>query len=120
MVPTIARYLAETTRAVNRRFAMPVIILFLYGSTLTLAVIHRRAHKRDSNRDVLEKVTLIKDIRVDGPHRSHIDILADLALPRLVEMHNVHSFDGLHAAWERTLDIEELNRRFYRELFRMV
>ena len=110
-------YLAETTRAVNRLFEMPVIILFLHGPTLTLAVVHRRAHRRDSNRDVLEKVTLIKDIRADGPHRAHIDILADLALPRLVEMHNVRSFDGLHAAWERTLDIEELNRRFYHELF---
>ena len=109
-------HLAETTRAVNRRFAMPVIILFRHGSTLTLAVVHRRTHKQDSGRDVLEKVTLVKDIRVAGPHRAHIDILAALALPCLIEA-GVRNFDGLHAAWERTLDIEELNRRFYRDLF---
>ena len=109
--------LAETTRAVNRMFAMPAILLFRRGGALTLAVVHRRAHKRDDGRDVLEKVTLVKDIRADGPHRAHLDILADLALPRLIEGEGVRDFDGLHAAWERTLDIEELNRRFYRDLF---
>ena len=109
-------HLAEMTRAVNRRFAMPVIILFRHGSTLTLAVVHRRTHKQDSSRDVLEKVTLVKDIRVAGAHRAHIDILSALALPCLIET-GVRNFDGLHAAWERTLDIEELNRRFYRDLF---
>ncbi len=109
-------FLADTTRAVNGRLAMPVIVLFRHASTLTLAVIHRRAHKRDSTRDVLEKVTLVKDIRVDGTHRAHIDILTELALPRLIHV-GVRNFDRLHAEWEKTLDIEELNRRFYRKLF---
>ena len=109
-------YLAETTRAVNRFFAMPVIVLFRHDSTLTLAAIHRRPHKRDDYLDVLEKVTLVKDIRFDNPHRAHIDILSDLALHRMVKS-GVRSFDGLHAEWERTLDIETLNKRFYRELF---
>ena len=109
--------LAEATRAVNRLFAMPAILLFRHGAALTLAVVHRRAHKRNPDRDVLERVTLIKDIRAADPHRAHLDILADLALPRLIEAHGVRDFDGLHAAWERTLDIEALNRRFYRDLF---
>ena len=109
-------HLAETTRAVNRLFRMPVIILFRYGSTLTLAAIHRRTHKRDDNRDVLEKVTLVKDIRLDDPHRAHIEILADLALKDMVRA-GVRSFDDLHREWERVLDIEALNKRFYKELF---
>ncbi len=109
--------LTETTRVVNRRFAMPVILLFRYGETLTVAVVHRRAHKGDSERDVLEKVTLVKDVRCAAPHRAHRDILADLALPRLVGREDVRTFDALHAAWERMLDIEALNRRFYGELF---
>ena len=112
-------YLADTTRTVNRLFSMPVVILFRHGATLSLAVVHRRVHKRDTNRDVLEKVTLVKGIRTDRtPHRAHTDILAELALPRLVAAAGVHNFDDLHAAWERTLDVEELNRRFYRELLR--
>ncbi len=108
--------LAEATRAVNRLFAMPAILLFRRSAALTLAVVHRRAHRRDDGRDVLERVTLVKDVRAADPHRAHLDVLADLALPRLIEA-GVRDFDGLHAAWERTLDVEALNRRFYRELF---
>ena len=116
-----ARYrLAEMTRAVNRPLEMPGIIFFRYrrgdGSTaLTLAVIHRRAHKRDPNRDVLRRATLIKDIRVANPHRAHMDILAELALSSLTLEHR--TFDALHAAWEKVLDTEALNKQFYKELF---
>ena len=108
--------LAEMTRTVNRGFPMPVILLFRHGKSLTIAAVHRRAHKRDTTRDVLESVTLVKDIRAERPHRAHIDILSELALSRLTD-EGVHDFDSLHAAWERVLDIEELNRRFYRDLF---
>ena len=110
-------HLAETTRVVNSRYAMPVVIVFRYGSTLlTLAVVHHRAHKRHSDRDVLEKVTLVKDVRATDPHRAHVDILRDLELRRMLDA-GIRDFDGLHAAWEKVLDIEALNRRFYRELF---
>ena len=108
--------LAEMTRAVNRGFSMPVVVLFRHAASLTLAAVHRRAHKRDHDRDVLERVTLVKDIRAADPHRAHLDILGELALPRLIEA-GVRDFDDLHAAWERVLDIEALNRRFYRDLF---
>ena len=108
--------LAEMTRAVNRIFSMPVVVLFRHGGDLTLAMIHRRTHKGDDNRDVLERVTLVKGIHTDAPNRAHIEILADLELGRLVGT-GVRSFDELHAAWERILDIEALNRRFYSELF---
>ena len=112
--------LAAMTRAVNRPLKMPGIIIFRYrrgdGSTaLTVAVIHRRAHKRDPDRDVLERATLIKDIRVADPHRAHVDILAELALPSLSLEHR--TFDALHAAWESVLDTEALNKQFYKELF---
>ena len=109
--------LADMTRAVNRLFAMPVIVLFRYGSTLTLAVVHRRAHKRDGKRDVLEKVTLIKDIDLANPHRAHLDILVDLSMQGLTEKESIRDFDALHAAWEQKLKVEELNRKFYRGLF---
>ena len=110
--------LAEMTRAVNRLFRMPVVLLFRCEDRCSLAVVHRRAHRRDDNRDVLEKVTLVKDVDLYSPHRAHVDILAELTLPRLVKSHNVVNFDDLHRAWEDTLDAEELNRRFYRELFK--
>ena len=112
--------LAAMTRAVNRPLMMPAIVFFRYrradgSQALTLAVIHRRAHKRDPDRDVLERATLIKDIRVADPHRAHVDILAELALPSLALEHR--TFDALHKAWEGVLDTGELNKRFYKELF---
>ena len=110
--------LAEMTRALNRLFGMPAVLLLRYGTHFSLAVIHRRVHRRDDRRDVLERVTLVKDVEVRSPHRAHLDILADLALLRMVDERNVASFEDLHRAWEDALDTEELNRRFYRELFK--
>ena len=109
--------LADMTRAVNRLFPMPIVLVFRCNGQFSLAVIHRRAHRRDQKRDVLEKVTLVKDVDAATPHRAHLQILADLALPRMVD-EGVTNFDGLHRAWEDALDTEELNRRFYRELFK--
>ena len=108
--------LAQITRTVNRLFPMPVIILFVHGETVTMAIIERRLNKKDSNKDVLEKVTQIKDIRLRNPHRAHVEILNDLALPVLSEKHECRSFVQLHEAWRKTLDTNELNKKFYREL----
>ncbi len=115
--------LAKMTRAVNRLLPMPVLVFFRYVHdneeipSLSLAVIHRRAHKLDVDKDVLEKVTLIKDIRVANPHRAHVDILESLTLHKLADDQATCSFDALHANWEDRLDTEALNKRFYRELF---
>ena len=72
--------LAGITREMNKLFSMPALVLFRHGDTLTLAVINRRLHKRDQSRDVLEKVTLIKDIGFRDPIRAHLEILHDFAL----------------------------------------
>lgn len=66
--------LASVTRAVNRLFPMPAMLLFVYGEVLTLSVINREIGKRDANRDVLRKVTLIKDVSISDPLRAHVDI----------------------------------------------
>ena len=39
--------------------------------------------KRDPARDVLEKVSLIKDISIANPHRGHLDVLASFSLDEL-------------------------------------
>jgi len=109
--------LAQITREVNRVFPMPVLILFKYNSYLTLSVINCRLHKRDESKDVLEKVTQIKDIRIDAPHRAHIEILFDLSFDELNRQYRFTNFVELHNAWQKTLDTKELNKRFYSELF---
>lgn len=108
--------LAGITREVNKFFAMPVMILFKNADLLTLSIINRRLNKHDESKDVLEKVTLIKEINIKNPVRAHIEILSNLALQELTKDKLFHSFVELHHAWQQTLDISELNKKFYREI----
>lgn len=108
--------LVKITRELNVPFKMPVIVLFNYGNKLTLSIIDRRLHKKDTSKDVLEKVTLIKDIDITNPQRAHKEILKDLSLSELYKKFEFHSFVKLHEAWKATLNISELNKKFYKEL----
>ena len=112
---------AEFTREINKRLFAPTVILFRAGNRLTVAFSDRRPDKTDEDRDVLGQVTLIKDIRLNNPHRAHLDILSELSLEACVkwidEKKKLKNFDGLLAAWLATLDTEELNKQFYRKLF---
>ena len=109
--------LSVITREVNRLFPMPAMMLFKHGKTITVSAINRRLHKRDESKDVLEKVTLIKDIVIENPHRAHIEILFDISFDELRSKHQFTNFVELHNAWQKTLDTKELNKRFYSELF---
>ena len=113
---------AEITRNIHRRFSMPVAVLFRTAAGLvTLAFVHRRKHRRKEARDVLGRVFLIREVHPTEPHRAHLDIVAALALGDRLEWMRTHreplDFDGLLRAWLSALDTEELNRRFYRDLF---
>lgn len=107
---------SDITREVNKMVPMPVMILFKNGNHLTLSVINRRLYKRDETKDVLEKITLIKDIDISNPHRGHIEILFDLTFQELYNNFQFDSFVSLHNAWQKTLDANELNKKFYQEL----
>ena len=109
-------HIANITREVNKLFSIPIIIIFKYGECITLAIINRRVNKRNSDQDVLEKVTLIKDIFFEKPHRAHIEILFDMSLPQLSVEYQINNFDSLHKAWSEVLDTQTLNKRFYTEL----
>ena len=116
---------AELTREVNKRFPMPAFLLFRTGrgeqSKITLAFVQRRKHKRNEQRHVLGSVSLVRDIDPHQPHRAHLDILDKLPLPNQMEWMASHNksanFDGLLAALLNTLDTQELNKRFYQDLF---
>ena len=113
---------AQFTREINKRLSAPCVVLFRADSgLLTLAFVNRRENKRDPNLDVLGKVSLIREIDPASPHRAHLDLLAELSLDARIEWMRARDkpqdFDGLLAAWLDTLDTEELNRRFYRDLF---
>lgn len=109
-------YLADITRQVNRVFPYPVMVLFSYGTRLSFSVIDRRPNKRELSKDVLEKITIIKDIDRKDTNRAHIEILFDLAVSNLHDEHEFVDFGGFHDAWRQTLSISELNKRFFKEL----
>ena len=112
------------TREINKRFnRMPAAIVFRTSDgKVTLAFVNRRPSKTRDDRQVLGSVSLVREVDAVNPHRAHLDILAELSLPdRLKWMDDhgkAHNFDGLLAAWLAALDTEELNRRFYQDLFR--
>ncbi|WP_460192669.1 Eco57I restriction-modification methylase domain-containing protein [Thermosynechococcus sp. FA-CM-4201] len=108
--------LATIAREVNKLFAMPVMVLFKHGQTISLAIIDREINKRDESKDVLRKVTLIKDVSIASPYRAHIEILFDLSLGELHKKYKFTNFVELHRAWQNTLNITELNKRFFQEV----
>ncbi len=110
------------TREINKRFSQPTVVLFkTIRGLLTLAFVDRREHKLDKQRDVLGKVSLIREINPENPHRAHLDVLAELSLEERLQWMKSHdkatNFAGLLAAWLNALDTEALNKRFYEDLF---
>ncbi len=115
--PPTRTQLSSITRALNRLVPMPVLVLFRHGATVSLAIINRRKNLRDGTRDVLTRVSLIRDIDCRQPHRAHLDLLASFSLNSLAaEAGAIRTFAQLDNAWQKTLSTQELNRRFYREL----
>ena len=112
--------LATMTREISKRFTMPVVVIFRCGQAATLAYAARRPSKRDSERDVLRRVSLLRGIDLQNPHRAHLDILGELSLPAQLrwigDHHKQANFESLLEAWAQKLDIERLSREFYKEL----
>ena len=114
--------LARITRELNRLFPMPVIVLYRHPghdqeTMLSLAVINRRGHKRESSRDVMDgKISIVKDINPTAPHAAHIRILESMALHQVGEKFAPSSFNDLYKAWMEALDVKALNEEFYKEL----
>jgi len=108
--------LSTIARAINRPLPMPALVLIRHDVSLSLAIVHRRLHKRDQSKDVLEKVTLIKDINYAEPIRAHIEILNDFSLEKLSDDYGVANFVALHEAWRKRLGSYELTNKFYQEI----
>jgi len=115
--PPTRTELSQITRALNRLVPMPVLVLFRHGETISLAIINRRKNMKDGTRDVLTRVSLIRDIACTQPHRAHLDLLRRFSLHSLREESGaIRTFADLDNAWQKLLSTQELNQRFYREL----
>ena len=77
--------LARITRAINRRLAMPGAVFFRYEEDGTQAItlsFVRREGKRDKTRDIIGRVSMLRGISRQTPHRGHLDILTDLTIKK--------------------------------------
>ena len=108
--------LTNIMRFMSMRIPQSFMMMFRYGNVLSLGIINRRPNIINPTKQVLEKVTLIKDITLDSPKRAHIEIIYDLYLNQLIKNKKVNNFDTLHDEWELILNTEALNKRFYRDL----
>ncbi len=105
------RALLQATKAINRAFSAYNILFFLSQDYLSIAFATRRAAKnRIDQTDVLEKITLIKDISLHSPHPAHIRNLESIAnLPH-------SAIDEYYQSILATLSIEKLNEAFFTEI----
>ena len=112
---------AQFTREINKRMTLATVVFFRVEDRLTIGFVGRRPNQLDESKDVLEKATLIKDIRLNNPYRAHKDILFELSLTEcltwMAAKDQPKNFDGLLEAWLGRLGTEELNKKFYQELF---
>lgn len=106
-------HLADLTRAFNRASKnLPVVVLFQYGSFITLATSKRTKYKQFWREgEKIGKISLLKDIDTLNPHTGHIKILDNLALKP-----DVRDFSGLYQQWRKVFDVQLLNRNFYKDL----
>jgi len=105
--------LADLTRAFNRASqSLPVVVLFQYGNSITLATSERITYKQPWREgEKIGKISLLKDIDILNPHTGHIKILDDLELKP-----GVRDFNGLYKQWKDVFNVQLLNRDFYKEL----
>ena len=79
---------AQFTRVINKWSQSPTVVLFKTAAErLTLAFVHRRQHKRNPERDVLGRVSLVREIDPKLAASAPIlDILSELSLVRPAEV----------------------------------
>ena len=102
------------TRGFNRiASAQPVILFIRQGKYLSLATCERMAYSqewRNGNSEKLGKVSILRNINCEHPHRGHLDILnalGDKAYP---------TFEALYKHWMEVFSNELLTKKFYSEL----
>ena len=101
------------SKTINKTLNSPAFIIFKHGKKLTFTVTDRRINHTNTDKDVIEKTTLIKDIIYETPHTAHIRILEKISFDSL---NTPKSFKEFHEKLKERLNVRELNKDFYVEL----
>lgn len=120
LLPTRTQF-ADIARAFNREFHFtPVVVVFKYAtedeSFISFANTERIKYKQEWREgEKAGKVSLLRDISIEKPHRGHEDIIDAL---RITTSGNkaIRSFDALYKYWQEVFSVNILNKKFYQEL----
>jgi hypothetical protein len=114
--PTRSR-LAEITRWLNRKsLGAPVAVIFRYDSQLAFANGERTQYKHGGREgEKVGRVAVLRDIDINDPHRGHVQILAQLEVPKSGK-YKVSTFEELYQFWQEVFSVSLLNKKFYQEL----
>ncbi|MDD3878351.1 MAG: hypothetical protein PHT69_17155, partial [Bacteroidales bacterium] len=113
-------FFAQITRYINRHFKnTPVTILFKYGQKLTLSNIERHTYKQEWREgEKVGKVTILKDVKIEGTHAGHKRILNYLSVKSIREkdrLNKVECFNDLYKGWQKVFNTSILNEQFYKD-----
>ena len=120
LLPTRSQ-LAEISRAFNREFYYtPVVLVFKYSDDkreyIAFANTERMQYKQAWREgEKAGKVTLLRDIDVQHPHRGHEDIINQLRI-QTSGVKAIDTFAKLYSYWQEVFSVNILNKRFYQEL----
>lgn len=116
-LPITRSQLAEITRAFNRTFPYtPVTIIFKYNDLISFANSERIKYKQEWREgEKVGKVSILKDIDIQQPHRGHVAILKQLVIPTTGSK-AVKSFTQLYYYWQSVFSISVLNKNFYEDI----
>lgn len=120
LLPTRSQ-LAEISRAFNREFYYtPVVLVFKYaddkGQYIAFANTERLKYKQAWREgEKAGKVSLLRDIDIQRPHRGHEDIINQLRI-QTSGVKAIDTFAKLYTYWQEVFSVSVLNKRFYQEL----
>jgi len=120
LLPTRSQ-LAQISRAFNREyFYTPVVLVFKYSDDVSdyiaFANTERLKYKQEWREgEKAGKVSLLRDINIETPHRGHEDIIEQLRIPTKGTK-AVDNFDKLYQHWQEVFSVSILNKKFYEEL----
>ncbi len=118
--------LIALTRMFNRNYEQtPAILVFRYPKTtfdnsqrtfisVTTALRKDRQKKSQYEGEVIQKVSMIRDIDVQNPHRGHLQIIDDMRADKHGK--KLTSFEDLYTQWRNVFDLNLLNKKFYQEI----
>lgn len=102
------------TRAFNRiAVANPVILIIRQDNMLSMATCERMTYTqewRQGSGEKLGRVSILRGINCDSPHRGHVDILETLGDK------SYPTFEELYKHWMEVFSSELLTKKFYNEL----